>query len=91
MTPGAVRPEAAAEIRTHRLVDFGSGEPRSVTTSRAVHPPVTVRNKRLTDSSGEACLVWRCLECGSLGSLDFLPTRCVCGARREALEYVVED
>lgn len=91
MTPGAVRPEESAETQTHRLVDLGSEEPRSVTASRAIRPPVAVRNKRLSDDFGEAFLVWRCLECGSLGSLDSLPMRCVCGARREALEYVIED
>jgi rubrerythrin len=50
-----------------------------------------VRNKRLPNGFGEAFLVWRCLDCGSLGSLDALPARCACGARREDLVYVLED
>jgi rubrerythrin len=45
----------------------------------------------VSDGFGEAYLVWQCLDCGTIGSLDALPTRCVCGARREDLVYVVED
>jgi rubrerythrin len=90
-TPGTTRPEEPTETQTQRLVDIASEEPSAVTESRAVRPPVAVRNKRLAEGFGEAFLVWRCLDCGTLGSLDALPARCVCGARREALAYVVED
>ncbi|AUV84018.1 hypothetical protein C2R22_15885 [Salinigranum rubrum] len=70
---------------------MASEEPSAVTESRAVRPPVAVRNKRLAEGFGEALLVWRCLDCGALGSLDAFPARCGCGARREDLAYVVED
>ena len=82
----------ASAARTQRLVDVGRDGPSPVTASRAVRPPTVVRNKRLADDGfGEAFLVWRCLDCGAVGSLDALPSRCVCGARREDLAYVVED
>jgi hypothetical protein len=90
-TPGTAHPEEPTGTRTQRLVDIVSEEPSAVTESRAVRPPVAVRNKRLAEGFGEAFLVWRCLDCGTLGSLDALPARCDCGARREALAYVVED
>ncbi|WP_372911101.1 hypothetical protein [Salinigranum sp.] len=90
-TPRTTHPEEPTETQTQRLVDIASEEPSAVTESRAVRPPVAVRNKRLAEGFGEAFLVWRCLDCGTLGSLDALPARCVCGARREALAYVVED
>jgi rubrerythrin len=86
-----VSPDGSTETQTQRLVDIAADEPSAVTESRAVRPPVAVRNKRLAEGFGEAFLVWRCLDCGTLGSLDALPARCVCGARREALAYVVED
>ncbi|WP_380678052.1 DUF7130 family rubredoxin-like protein [Salinigranum sp. GCM10025319] len=82
----------ASAARTRRLVDVGRDEPSPVTASRAVRPPTIVRNKRLADDGfGEAFLVWHCLDCGAVGSLDALPSRCVCGARRENLAYVIED
>ncbi|WP_318568514.1 DUF7130 family rubredoxin-like protein [Salinigranum marinum] len=94
MTPGRAETTKTAETgtRTQRLVELASEEPSAVTASRAVRPPALVRNKHLADDGfGEAYLVWRCLDCGTVGSLDALPMRCVCGARREALAYVVED
>lgn len=91
MTPGTVRHEEPTGTQIQRLVDVASEVPSAVTESRAVPPPVAVRNKRLAEGFGEAFLVWRCLDCGTLGSLDALPARCACGARREALAYVVED
>jgi rubrerythrin len=90
-TSGVARREESAETRTQRLVDIASEEPSAVTESRAVRPSVAVRNKRLAEGFGEAFLVWRCLDCGALGSLDALPAQCGCGARREDLAYVVED
>jgi hypothetical protein len=85
-------PLEPGETRSPRLVDVGRETHSPVTNSRAVRPPTVVRNKRLADDGlGEAYLVWRCLDCGVVGSLDALPTRCVCGARREALAYVLED
>ncbi|WP_236639585.1 DUF7130 family rubredoxin-like protein [Salinigranum halophilum] len=91
MTPGTVRHEEHTETQTQRLVDSGTETASAVTASRAVRPPVSVRNKRLPNGFGEAFLVWRCLDCGALGSLDALPARCECGARREDLVYVLED
>ncbi len=89
--PDVVHQEEPAETRTQRLVDTASEGPSAVTESRAVRLPVAVRNKRLAEGFGEAFLVWRCLDCGALGSLDAFPARCSCGARREDLAYVVED
>lgn len=41
---------------------------------------------------GEARLVWRCDDCGELGSLTAFPSACPdCGAGREALFYFTED
>ena len=92
MTPGAVTIETTGETETQRLVDIASEGPSAVTASRAIRPPTVVRNKRLADDNfGEAFLVWRCLDCGTVGSLDALPRRCGCGARRESLAYVTED
>jgi rubrerythrin len=80
------------EMELRRLVDAAGDAPSDVTASRAVRPPVVVRNRRLVAGGvGESFLVWRCLDCGTVGSLDALPTRCVCGARRESLAYVTED
>ncbi|WP_240137702.1 DUF7130 family rubredoxin-like protein [Salinigranum salinum] len=85
-------PLEPGETRTQRLIDVGRDTPSSVTVSRAVRPPTVVRNKRLAaDGVGEAYLVWRCLDCGVVGSLDAFPTQCVCGAGREDLAYVLED
>jgi hypothetical protein len=87
-------PETRTRTRTRprQPVDVGPDGSSDVTSSRAVRPPVVVRNRRLVaDGFGEAFLVWRCLDCGAVGSLDAFPTRCVCGARRERLGYEVED
>jgi hypothetical protein len=88
-TPGTVGTDSGTQ--TQRLVDTATDDPNAVTPSRAVRPSVAVRNKRLANGFGEAFLVWRCLDCGALGSLDALPTRCDCGARREDLVYATED
>lgn len=81
-----------ADRHIQRLLDTAGGPPMATTASRAVRPPVVVRNKRLaTNGIGESFLVWRCAECGEVGSLDAFPHRCVCGASREALSYVTED
>jgi hypothetical protein len=63
------------------------------TSSRAVTPPVVVRNRRAPHMSfGEAFLVWRCLGCGALGSLDAFPAYCPeCFSGRESLFYHTED
>jgi rubrerythrin len=54
---------------------------------------VVVPNARLpTNEFGEAFLVWRCLDCGTTGSLDALPGSCPgCGTGRESLYYYTED
>ncbi len=41
---------------------------------------------------GEAYLMWQCMECGEMGSIESLPEACPnCGATRELLYYRTED
>jgi len=41
---------------------------------------------------GEAYLMWRCMECGEMGSIELLPDECPsCEAGRESLYYSTED
>ena len=48
---------------------------------------------RGTQGTGEAELMWRCLECGEMGDLDEgLPETCPdCGTEKENLMYWTED
>ncbi|EMA05001.1 DUF7130 family rubredoxin-like protein [Haloferax denitrificans] len=68
-------------------------ETTAETASRAVRPPTVVEHRRLPEKDhGEARLVWRCDDCGELGSLTAFPSACPdCGAGREALFYSTED
>ncbi|ELZ94005.1 hypothetical protein C440_10308 [Haloferax mucosum ATCC BAA-1512] len=68
-------------------------ETSPTTASRAVSPPTVVEHRQLSQKDfGEARLVWRCDECGELGSLTAFPTACPgCDAGREALFYCTED
>ncbi len=41
---------------------------------------------------GEAYLMWRCMECGEMGSIESIPEECPgCTASRESLYYWTED
>ncbi|WP_265109509.1 DUF7130 family rubredoxin-like protein [Halosolutus halophilus] len=54
---------------------------------------MSVEHVRSGHEFGEAELMWRCLECGEMGSLDRdLPETCPsCGSDREDLYYWTED
>lgn len=52
----------------------------------------TAERLRSGQSYGEMDLMWRCLQCGEMGSLDAMPEKCPsCGSGREELYYWTED
>jgi rubrerythrin len=86
---------SAQRVTTRPRVDERTPRPAVAgeTASRAFRPLVVVPNRRLASNDfGEAFLVYRCLDCGSLGPLTALPSNCPgCGAGRESLAYETED
>ncbi|MFC4540907.1 hypothetical protein ACFO5R_03060 [Halosolutus amylolyticus] len=62
-------------------------------TLRAGMGGLSVEHVRSGHEFGEAELMWRCLECGEMGTLDQdLPETCPsCGSDREDLYYWTED
>ena len=63
-----------------------------VTTREGIEA-MSVERARAGQEFGEAAMMWRCLECGEMGSLSGgLPDTCPdCGTEKENLMYWTED
>jgi hypothetical protein len=61
-------------------------------TTRDGIAALSVEHVRAGGSLGEAELMWRCWECGAMGSIDEIPEACPdCGAPSEDIYYWTED
>lgn len=96
-TASSPRPRARVDRRPSVAVGpraAASGVVRSRTArTPVVRPPAEATVPRVAArESGETFLIWRCVECGAVGSLDSFPSSCPdCFAGRESLFYWTED
>lgn len=61
-------------------------------TTRDGIAALSIEHERAGHEFGEAELMWRCSECGEMGSVTQIPDSCPnCGAKRELLYYWTED
>ncbi|XGI82684.1 rubredoxin-like domain-containing protein [Halorutilales archaeon Cl-col2-1] len=80
--------EEGDEIGTVRGLD----EDGFFVTTREGIECLSVEHERSGHEIGEAELIWRCSECGTVGDIDEMPDECPnCGVDKTYLYYWTED